>query len=393
MKTLPLITLSLLLVSCHRETPKLEKSPTPVHVVPVEMFTQEGGERYSASLIPDRQVTLAFKVNGFVESIRQVRGADGRVRNMDIGDTAPQGTVLARVRVKDYQLQVDQATGQVNQARQTEQTTRAQLAQAEAGAAKAVLDFNRAKALFADKAITKVDYDSAQAQFDSTRAQVEAARAQVQGSAAAIQTSQATLGTANLGLRDTALFAPFPAVVVQRNVEVGSLVSPGTAAFTLADLTSVKASFGVPDVVVVTLKMGGTLPLYTEALPDQKFEGTITNIAAVADTSTRLFQVHVAIANPKRVLKPGMIATLELSAAPRKDALPVVPLSAIVRPKPGESGFAVIVVEGNQARRKPVSLGATYGDRIAVAGVKPGDRVISSGAPLIADGETVEVIL
>jgi len=393
MKQLSFAALSMLLISCNRPVPRLEKSPTPVHLTAVEMFTPKSGERYSASLLPDRQVTLAFKVNGFVESIYQIRGADGRVRSIDIGDAVQQGTVLARVRVKDYQLQVDQATGQLNQARESQQTAKAQLAQAEASAAKAVLDFERASALFADKALTKSDYDSAKAQLDSTRAQVDAARTQVQAYAAAFQTTQAGLGTANLGLQDTSLVAPFSAAVVQRTMEIGSLAAAGSAAFTLADLSSVKASFGVPDVVVVNLKTGGRLNIFAEALPNQQFQGTITNIAAVADSSTRLFQVQVTIPNPQKILKPGMIASLELGTPAGAEALPVVPLSAIVRPKQGESGFAVIVVEGRQARRKLVTLGATYGDRVAVAGVKPGDRVISTGAALVAEGETVEVIL
>lgn len=394
MKQLTFVALSLLLASCSRQAPKLEKSPTPVRVAPVEMFTPKTGERYSASLLPERQVTLAFKVNGFVESICQVRGADGRTRNIDIGDLVPQGTTLAKVRLKDYELQLEQATGQLNQARRSEQAARAQLAQAEASAAKAALDFERAGTLFADKALTKPDYDAAKAQFDSTRAQVEAARSQVQVYSAAIETMQATVGTANLGLHDTSLVTPFPAALVQRTVEVGSLVTPGAAAFMLADLSSVKASFGVPDVVMVNLKTGGRLSIFAEALPDRQFEGAITNIAAVADANTRLFQVQVTIANPQRTLRPGMIATLALASGSKKaDALPVVPLSAIIRPREGEGGFAVIVVEGNQARRRAVTLGATFGDRIAVGGVKLGDRVISSGAPLIADGEAVEVIL
>jgi multidrug resistance efflux pump len=239
MKQLLFVPLSLLLISCNRQAPKLEKSPTPVRVSAVEILAPTVGERYSASLLPDRQVTLSFKVNGFVESICQVRGADGRSRNVDIGDLVPQGTVLARVRLKDYQLQVDQATGQLDQARKSQQMAQAQLAQAEAAAAKAALDYERATALFADKAMTKSDLDAAKSQFDSTRAQVEAARSQVQIYGASIQTSQASLGTANLGLHDTSLAAPFSAALVQRSVEVGSLVAPGSAAFALADLSSV----------------------------------------------------------------------------------------------------------------------------------------------------------
>ena len=388
MRRIALFAVPFLFASCHKEAPKAAKAPAPVQVAAVEMFTPAGGERYSASLLPARQVTLAFKTSGFVEAIHHVHG-----HAVDIGDMVAQGTLLARVRAKDYQFQVDQAAGQWNQARQSEQAARAQLQQAEAAAAKASLDYERAAALFGDKAVTKADYDAAKAQLDSTRAQVEAARSQIAAYTASVQTAQAALGTATLGLHDTSLAAPFSAALVQRNVEVGSLASPGAAAFTLADIGTVKASFGVPDVVVVHLKTGGELTIFAEALPDRQFKGVVTAIAAVADSSTRLFQVQVTIPNPQHVLKPGMIANLELGAAAKSAPLPVVPLSAIVRPKEGESGFAVIVVEGKQARRRAVKLGATFGDRIAVGGVNPGDRVISSGASLIADGEVVEVVL
>src|SRR5215471_19886313 len=197
----------IVLTACNRHPAQLDKSLTPVHVASVELFQPASDARYSASLMPDRQVTLSFKVNGFVESIRQVRGADGRLRSVDIGDVVPEGTELARVRTKDYQFQVEQVSGQLNQARQNEQTAHAQLAEAEAAATRASLDFERASALYADKALTKNDYDNAKAQLDSTRAKVDAARSQIQAAAAGIQASQATLGTAALGLQDTALIA------------------------------------------------------------------------------------------------------------------------------------------------------------------------------------------
>jgi multidrug efflux pump subunit AcrA (membrane-fusion protein) len=372
-------------------TPNLEKAPTPVRIEPVEMFTPTTGERYSASMLPDRQVTLAFKVGGFVEAIFELTGADGRKRNVDIGDVVPQGTVLARIRTQDYQFAVSQTSSQVQQARQAQQTAQAQLAQAQAGAAKAALDFQRAEALLADKALTKPDYDAAKAQYDSTRAQVQAAQSQIQASADAVTAAEAAAGTADLNLHDTSLTAPFDAVLVQRNVELGALAVPGAAAFVLADLGSVRASFGVPDTAVVTLKPGTKLSLIVEAMPARPFQGTVTNIAAIADSTTRLFQVEVAIPNPDRLLRPGMIAALSLGNAGKAEPVLVVSLNAIVRGG-DKSGFAVIVVEGKRARRRPVTLGQTYGDRVAVSGVKPGEQVIGSGAALIADGDAVEVI-
>jgi multidrug efflux pump subunit AcrA (membrane-fusion protein) len=88
-----------------------------------------------------------------------------------------------------------------------------------------------------------------------------------------------------------------------------------------------------------------------------------------------------------------MIATLSLGGPGKVEPVLVVPLSAVVRPHEGSSGFAVMVVEDGQARRRTVGLGNTYGDRIAlVQGVKLGERVVVSGATLIGEGDSVEVI-
>ncbi|MBV8810007.1 MAG: efflux RND transporter periplasmic adaptor subunit [Acidobacteriaceae bacterium] len=380
------------LPSCNRQTPVLEKTATPVRLSMVENYTPSEGERYSASILPNRQVNLAFRVSGFVESMHQVRGADGRMRSVDIGDIVRAGTVLAQVRMKDYELQVSQADGQVKQARQTEQTTRAQLQQAEAAATKAEQDFARADALFKKNSLTKSDYDSATANRDSTRAQVEAAHSQVQAATGTLDAAQSALGTATLGLHDTSLTAPFKGAVVQRSIELGMLVGPSLTAFVLADVSSVKATFGVPDISVASLRKGSKLSVYAEAFPSRQFQGFVSAIAAAADSSTRAFQVEVTIPNERAMLRPGMIASLDVGQQPELQAVTVAPLDAIVRSGDDSAQFAVVVVDNGIARRRPVSLGSTYGDRIAITGVQAGQKVVSSGATFVSDGDAVKVI-
>jgi multidrug efflux system membrane fusion protein len=370
----------------------LDKIAIPVRVSPVEMYIPTEGQRYSASILPNRQVSLAFRVNGFVESIHQVRGPDGRPHPIDIGDSVQEGTTLAQVRSKDFGLQVSQAEGQVKQARDAGQAAHAQLRQAEAAAAKAEQDFERADALFKKASLTKSDYDAAKANRDSSRAQVEAARSQVQASTGSLDTAQAALGTASLGLHDASLVAPFTATILQRSVEVGMLVGPSVAAFVVADISSVKATFAVPDIVVSHLKNGSKLTIYTEAFPNRKFQGHVSAIASAADSSTRVFQVEVAIPNPSAVLRPGMIASLAIAEAPRSKAVPVVPLDAIVRSADAPPQFAVVVVDNGTARRKPVTLGSTYGDRIAITGIEADKAIVSSGATFVNDGDAVQVI-
>ncbi|MFL6352004.1 MAG: efflux RND transporter periplasmic adaptor subunit [Bryobacteraceae bacterium] len=386
------LSLLLLLCSCGGPRAAVEKSPAPVHLSAVELYTPTEGQRYSASILPNRQVNLAFRVNGFVESIHQVRGADGRMRTVDIGQVVEAGTTLAQVRSKDYELQVSQAQGQMNQAQDAGQTAHAQLEQAQAAAVKAEQDYERADALYKKTSLTKSDLDAARANRDSTQAQVEAARSQVRVSSATVNSAQAALGTAGLGLHDSSLVAPFRGVIVQRSVEIGTLASPGMIAFVLADISSVKATFAVSDILISHLKNGSKLSTYAEAFPNRSFQGFVSAVAAVADSTTRAFQVEVTIPNRGAVLRPGMIVSLDVGASPAAQRVQVVPLNAIVRSTGGTSQFAVVVVDDGVAERRPVTLGPTYGDLIAVAGIDPGTKVVSSGASFVNDGQKVKVI-
>jgi multidrug efflux pump subunit AcrA (membrane-fusion protein) len=393
MKPLILILMLVPLASCSREATAIEKTVTPVRIAPVEMFQPTLTERYSASITPGRQVTLAFRVAGYIQELRQTRGADGLVRALEPGDIVPAGTVLARLREEDYQVQVDQAQGSADSARENEKAARGQLEQARAGFTKAEANLSRAKALFAGQSLTRSDFDSAQAQYDSARGDLQAAQAQLDAAAAQIRTADAALASARLAQRDTCLTAPFTAAAVHRNVELGMLVAAGTQAYSLADISHVKATFGVSDSVAVQIKPGTAVSIVLEALPGRRFDGAVNAIAAVADQDTRLFQIEVSLPNEQRLLRPGLIASLSLGSAAPVTPVPVVPLSAVIRDRQGGSAFAVMVVEGGVAHERPVTLGPTYGDQLAVtSGVKPGDHVIRDGATLVTDGETVEVL-
>src|SRR5262249_21335525 len=129
-----------------------------------DLYAPQGGRRYSASIVPYRQVSLAFRSGGYVDWLLQVRGADGRMRNIGAGDVVKQGAVLARGRQKDYDLRLAQRPGQVDEAQKPEPAARAQLAAAQAAAAKASQDFERANTLFGVQSITKPEFDPARAQ-------------------------------------------------------------------------------------------------------------------------------------------------------------------------------------------------------------------------------------
>jgi multidrug efflux system membrane fusion protein len=387
MRLIAIITSFIVLAGCHKQVAP-EKTITPVKVAAVNLYQPANGTRYSATLLPGKQVSLAFRVSGFVTSIHKVGG-----RGLEAGDIVSAGTVLAHVRAEDYDHSAAQAQSQLDAAKETQRSAAAQLAQTRASHGKAESDFNRARILFEQQSITRPDFDAARAQLDVAAAQVDAARAQLEGAAAQIRNAEASCATARLAQTDTALAAPFTGAVMQRNVEVGMLAGPSLAAYSLADIATVKAAFGVPDTVVVRMRAGRILSLTAEALPGEEFKGTVTSIAPVADSETRLFQVEVTIPNRGMVLKPGMIASLSLQDAPSVPAVPVIPLAAVMRDRSDPSGFSVMVVEGKVARLRRIALGSTFGEVLAVrTGLKPGELVVRAGATMVSDGEPVEII-
>jgi multidrug efflux system membrane fusion protein len=364
--------LGTLAAGCSHPQAAEPKTARPVRTQAVTPAAPELDVRYSASIEAFEQVTLSFKASGYVDDLLRRSGADGRLRAAQAGDRVTRGTVLARVRETDY-------TDRVNQGR-------ARLAESEASLVKARLDLERAQALYKSDSLTKPELDSAQASFDAASARLKAADLDIQLALSA--------------LRDCALVAPATGVILERKVELGTLAGAGTVGFVVADLTSVKARFGIPDAMIASIQLGDSLAVTVDAASTTAFAGRVTAVAPAADAQSRVFDVEVTIANQDGRLRPGMIGTVAITrVADRRtteNAALTVPLTAIVRSQAGSGEFAVVVVERENAtdvaRVRRVELGQVFGNLITVVkGVKPGERVVVTGATLLVDGEPVKV--
>lgn len=348
-------------------------APRPVRVEAVADAPAPTAIRYSATIEAFQQLPLAFKTAGYVEHLAQQTGADGRMRTAQAGDRISRGTLLARVKDADYRDRVRQG--------------RARLAEAEASLTKTRADLDRARALFAAESLTKPDLDAAQAAFDAATARVAGA--------------QAEIDLAQSALEDVVLVAPTAGVLLDRRIEVGSLVGTGTVGFTLADVSSVKARFGVPDGMLASVTIGAPIAVAVDALAGATFSGRVTALAPVADPQSRVFDVEVTIPNGDGRLRPGMIGAVAFGSAagdaPTTAGLLTVPLSAVVKPHGQPDAYAVLIVdregETEIARQRSVELGDIVGNGVAVTmGLTRGDRVVVTGAGLLVDGEPVRVI-
>jgi RND family efflux transporter MFP subunit len=356
----------LVVAACTRGTPA-KKQPTVVQLAPVARASESTKTRYSAQIVPNVEVKVSFKVGGYVESVARVPGIDGKPRLLQEGDIVAKDTPLATLRKAELLHAVQMA--------------RAERSRIGASARQARRELPRTKQLADSGAVAGSELD---------RAHDESA-----ASGAALRGAQARYEDARTALADAVLRSPIDGVVLARRIEAGELVAPGAIAFTIADLSSVKIKFGVPDTMLPRIEMGAVQSITTDAYPGEKFEGHVTLISPSADPNTRVFEVQVTIDNADGRLKVGSVAALSLANAVATG--PIVPISAIVRSPRDAKKLAVFVVERRSgkafAKARDIEVVDYLGRTVPVkSGLADGDEIIVQGAKLVSDGEEVEVL-
>jgi multidrug efflux system membrane fusion protein len=401
-----------------------ERPAVPVRVAEALARDAGDGVRYSAGLKPNEQAVMSFRVAGYVRSVRRVRGVDGRKRFIGEGDFVRKGALLAQLRDAEYRVKVSQARSRLREAEAHEKRARAAIMQAEsapdtarsrldeaqAALDKARLDHERVERLVRSRTLAQADLDATRTRLAMARATtqgakvgvgvapatIESARAQLDLAHAAVAGAAALLREAEIALGDTALRAPFDAVILRRNVELGALAGPGAPAFVLADVRQLKAVFGVPDTRVERMALGQPVELVLAARPGERLAARISRISAAADPQSRAFEVEVALDNADGRLKAGMIATL-IVGAPKRASILTVPLSAVLRPRGKSSGYAVLTVEkrdrGHVTSERLVELGRVIGNDVEVLrGLTVGAPIVVAGATFTRAGDPVRVV-
>jgi RND family efflux transporter MFP subunit len=351
--------------------PKKEQAanPLPVTVQTVRAGSGAAGNSYAGDVTADTQVDVAFKVNGYVQTILQVKGAGGQLRNVQAGDRVNSGVVLATIRDDTYRQTLLRAQSDLQNARATQ--------------TKAKADFGRFSQLFEKKVISPAEFDTYKQRNESAQASVGA--------------EQAAVRHAQVDLDDCKLKAPLGGLVLDRKIEVGTLVAVNSVGFQIGDTAKVKVVFGVPPAIVSTLAPNTAVTMSTDAFPGQEFHGAISKIASAADPGSRIFDVEATFPNSDGRLRVGMVAALHLPNNAQRQAMPAVPMRSIVRPPNDPKGYAVYVVEEKNgaavARLQPVTIGPVIGDEVSVeSGLDPGAKVIVKGSDIVYDGQGIRIM-
>ncbi len=194
---------------------------------------------------------------------------------------------------------------------------------------------------------------------------------------------QASLQEAQTMLGYTIITAPFAGVITRKMASNGDLATPGTPLLQLEDDTNLQAVTAVPESLINHLSAGAslnvTIPAARLTIP-----GTVAEIAPAADPLSRTSAVKINIAkNP--ALRSGQFARVLLPVDPAKTLL--IPQSAVV---PFGQMDKVFVVEDGKAQLRLVRTGTATGDQVEIlAGIRPGDTIITSNNALLISGQPV----
>ena len=268
-----------------------------------------------AKIYPSQAFTL-LNASGYVVAQRKAAVASkitGRLISLSVeeGSRVKKNEVIARMENEDALASRDQAEANLNVAHHNLEQVRAELQDA-------TLSFNRYKDLLDKGFVAKADYDASEARYKKAIAAVAAAEAAVKANAAALQ-------GANVMIEYSLIRAPFDAVVLTKNADIGDIVTPigasanaKAAVVTIADMSSLQVEADVSESNLRQIKVGQPCEIQLDALPDLRFRGVIHMIVPTADRSKATVMVKVRfIDNDQRIL-PEMSAKVAFLSRPTK---------------------------------------------------------------------------
>jgi len=344
-----------------------------VQMYPSQTFTLLNASGY---VVAQRKASVASKVTGLLVSV-----------SVEEGSYVKKGQIIAQLESDDVMAAKKQAEANVNVARFNLEQTKAELQDA-------TISFNRNKDLLAHDYVSRAEYDASEARYKRAVAAVDAA-------GAAVKASEALLQAANVAVEYTLIRAPFDAVVLTKNADVGDIVTPiGAAAeakaavVTIADMSSLQVEVDVSESNLEKVKAGQPCEIQLDALPESRFRGEVHMVVPTADRTKATVMVKVRFIDKDSRILPEMSAKVAFLSRPVKleeqKPLTVINPHALVNRK---SKNVAYVVKDNRVVETPVTVGKRLGDMLEVlGGVKAGDRVVVVTPEKLKDGTRIKII-
>lgn len=284
------------------------------------------------------------------------------------GQMVKQGDVLAQIDPRPFQVQLEQANGQ--------------LAKDQAQLANARVDLDRYQTLWKEDSIAKQNLDAQQ----STVNQLEAA----------LEADRAAVANAQLNLTYARVTAPIGGRVGLRLLDAGNVISAAssTGLVVITQVDPIAVLFTLPEdalqAILPRLRAHATLPIeaFDRSGATRLASGTVVTTDNEIDPTTGTVRVKAVFDNRNLALFPSQFVNVRVLADTRRAQL-VVPSETVQQ---GPQGSFVYVVQNGTATVRPVRIGSAEGDKTTIAaGLTVGDVVVTDGVERLRDGTRVEV--
>lgn len=336
-KALAIIVMLLILQTgcAHKRKVVPEKKVTPVVVVKLQPQPARNTQIFNGVIRARDQVEIVSKVEGTIEKMY-----------VEIGSDVKKGDLLAKIDATVYQAQYESAKATYDLAK---------------------LSFARQENLYKESVISQQDYDTAQAQLTQAGSMYK---------------------LAEKSYNDCFIKAPFAGTVAFRAYKEGNYLKSGTKLFTLVNFAVVEVPFGVTERYAVKIKKGKSAKVTLASLPGRVFNGSVSSLGLMADDTTGTFPVEVVVKNENKILRPGMVAEVELGIDYLGKAK-VIDLATIIS-RSDNKGVYVLDEQAMTVSYKPIEIGFEFGEKAMVlSGLNYGELIVVKGHKNITEGEKV----
>ena len=362
-------------------TEDVRKAVTAVNVVRPQA-APTSGLTLVATTLPIQDSVIYARTSGYLTR-----------RLVDIGDRVQAGQLLAEIESPEIVQQLRQARADLQQAERT-----VDLQKASRDLARVTMD--RYKAADAERAVAVEAVDQSVATYRTAEAAVAAAEATVESNRANVQRLVELTSFQRV-------VAPFSGTIIQRNVDVGALITAGsptnnTAAapsnlsgspnglFEIARIDTLRVFVNVPQAFAPNVRAGQPATVSVRGHLDAPVAATVTRTASALDPATRTLLTQVDIPNRSGGLLPGMFVSVEfqLTASGTRWR---VPATAVIVDAQGNR--VAIVAAGNAIHFQPVQLGRDLGDSFEVqAGLQGDEAIVVQPTVSLKEGQVVKPI-
>lgn len=360
--TAGLLLSAILLSACNSHPAGEEKARPIISGVTSEKITAEylpDQVRAVGSVRPRNAAQLAARIAGTVTAVR-----------IKEGDSVTKGMLLVNIASAETTAGAAGALAAVDQARHGVEEARARKQFAD-------LTFDRYHKLSQEEAVTRQEYDGKVVERDV------AARSLARAEAALVAAKEGAKGASSLAGYGR-VTTPVSGIVVNKAVEVGMTVFPGTPLLTVEEQGAYRLELAVPETLLGKVKAGDRLPLKLEGVPAPK-DGTVEEIVPTVDRASRTFMVKIRL--HEKGLRTGVYGEALFKLGSHQGLL--LPMGAIT----SRGALTTVWVVGTDGvvRMRILKTGKQVGDKVEVlSGLAAGEAVVTAGMEKVVEGARVE---